>query len=365
MITTDIRLRGINTIENKIKWKEIASIYIGTVIGAGFASGKEILQFFGDYGSKGILGIVLSSILFAIIAAVILLKVYTGKYQSYQDIIFPVLGKKLGVIIELFMLSYLFMSFCIMLAGSGTLFKNQLNMSYDIGLAVMAILALITMMYSVRGISIVNTILIPFLIIVIVIIGLLVVNVEGVNTTYIGPNKPFKYNWLISSILYVSYNILSAVAVLSSLLPIIKNKRSAIAGGVMGGLGLGLLSLFILLPLLILYKDVYQIEIPMIKAASYIGSGGEVIYSVILWIAMFTTAVGNGFGLVSRISVVTKMNFKIVAVILCATTVPFARIGFSNLVNTFYPIFGYIGALFLFLFVFISIYKKIFIRNSR
>lgn len=34
-------------------WVKIASIYIGTVIGAGFASGREIIEFFGIYGLKG------------------------------------------------------------------------------------------------------------------------------------------------------------------------------------------------------------------------------------------------------------------------------------------------------------------------
>lgn len=342
----------------QIEWKSIASIYIGTVIGAGFASGKEVIQFFGQYGLKGLLGILISTILFSALAATILSKVYTGKYKSYKELIFPVLGNKLGLILEIFMLMYLFMSFCIMLAGSGTLFREQLNISYNIGLGVMAVLSLLTMIYSVKGISIVNNLLIPFLLIFIVTIGLLVVTKEGINITYVAPNEPHSYNWFISSILYVSYNILSAVVVLSSLLPIIKNKRSAIKGGVMGGLGLGIMSIFILLPLLILYKDVHTLEIPMIKSATYIGSYGGVLYSIILWSAMFTTAVGNGFGLISRVSDIIKIDFRVVALILCIVTIPFAKLGFSNLVSTIYPIFGYISTLFLTLFIILSTYKR-------
>ncbi len=30
-------------------WIKIASIYVGTVIGAGFASGREIIEFFLEY----------------------------------------------------------------------------------------------------------------------------------------------------------------------------------------------------------------------------------------------------------------------------------------------------------------------------
>ena len=36
----------------------IAGVYVGTIIGAGYASGQEILQFFTGYGWWGIVGTV-------------------------------------------------------------------------------------------------------------------------------------------------------------------------------------------------------------------------------------------------------------------------------------------------------------------
>ncbi|NLY67966.1 MAG: hypothetical protein GX069_10455, partial [Tissierellia bacterium] len=57
-------------------WIKIASVYIGTVIGAGFASGREILEFFGVYGIKGIFGIIVSGLLFSILGSLFLLKIY-------------------------------------------------------------------------------------------------------------------------------------------------------------------------------------------------------------------------------------------------------------------------------------------------
>ena len=57
-------------------WIKIASIYVGTVIGAGFASGREITEFFGVYGIKGTWGIFLSCSLFAFVGSLLLIKVY-------------------------------------------------------------------------------------------------------------------------------------------------------------------------------------------------------------------------------------------------------------------------------------------------
>ena len=40
---------------------KIVFVIIGTVIGAGFASGQEIYLFFFSYGIKGLIGILISS----------------------------------------------------------------------------------------------------------------------------------------------------------------------------------------------------------------------------------------------------------------------------------------------------------------
>ena len=49
-------------------------IYIGTVIGAGFASGREIIEFFGVYGVKGIFGMIISGVLFSLAGSLLLIK---------------------------------------------------------------------------------------------------------------------------------------------------------------------------------------------------------------------------------------------------------------------------------------------------
>ncbi len=55
-------------------WIKIASIYVGTVIGAGFASGREIIDFFGVYGIKGIWGIVIAGLLFSLVGSLLLIE---------------------------------------------------------------------------------------------------------------------------------------------------------------------------------------------------------------------------------------------------------------------------------------------------
>ena len=340
-------------------WRQIASVYIGTVIGAGFASGQEILQFFVNYGYKGIIGAAISTALFMIIATIILLKVHNDKIENYQQLIVPVMGKKISIIVEITMLSYLFIGACIMVAGSGALFEEQFGIPYNIGLIVMAILTLLTVMHSVKGILTANTILIPILLTGIVFISILTLFKQDFNFNSVDVLSVNKSNWFISSIMYVNYNIISAIVVLTSLLSVIKSRKTAIKGGLIGGLGLGVLAVFIIIPLLLLYKDVSNLEIPMLRVAKYAIKNGDVGYSFLIWIAMFTTSVSNSFGFLTRICDIIKINFKLAAIIFCTVIVFVAKMGFSNLVNTFYPLFGYIGSVLIIIFIVVSIYKKI------
>ena len=91
----------------------------------------------------------------------------------------------------------------------------------------------------------------------------------------------------------------------------------------------------------------------MIKIANYMGPWGKGGYSVSLWCAMFTTAIASGFGCVRRVSSIFKYNQNFISLIFCIITIPFAKIGFSGLVSTFYPLFGYIGV-FVLVFIIIS-----------
>ncbi|MDD7183921.1 MAG: hypothetical protein PUH46_09635, partial [Peptostreptococcus porci] len=46
-----------------------AGSYVATIIGSGFATGQEIMQFFSFYGLAGLMGAVVSLIIFAFLGA--------------------------------------------------------------------------------------------------------------------------------------------------------------------------------------------------------------------------------------------------------------------------------------------------------
>ena len=64
---------------------KVVFVIIGTLIGAGFASGQEIYLFFFSYGIKGIIGIIVSSILMGIIIYKTLVIVDTFDVKNYKE----------------------------------------------------------------------------------------------------------------------------------------------------------------------------------------------------------------------------------------------------------------------------------------
>lgn len=106
------------------KYIEIISIactYTGTVIGAGFASGQEILQFFIAYGGIGLAGIIAAGFLFALLGHRLLILAWDIEAASFKDILAHLYGQKLGKLMEMITSLSLFGIFTVMLAGAGTL----------------------------------------------------------------------------------------------------------------------------------------------------------------------------------------------------------------------------------------------------
>lgn len=342
------------------RWKSVfmlASVYIGTIIGAGFASGQEIIQFFARHGSSGIFGIIVIAVLFSLLGVTLLKTTYVKKISSLEEYLFLYFKKRTIIFINVWLIAFLFVSYFIMLAGSGAIFREHFQINQLFGVAFMSVACFVVFLTGVKGIAKANTFLIPFILAIICFIGAYVLYYNNymfsqwtTESMIIIKEHNFKisnYIWFGSAILYVAFNSISAVVVLTSLGTLIEDKTAAIYGGVLGGIGLGTMALMILLSLLIFYTDIIGLEIPMVAVASSLGEGAKKTYSLVLLISMFTTAIANGYGCVLRISNLLKIKEVIISFIICSTSIPMAALGFKRLVSFFYPIFGYLGVIFI------------------
>lgn len=364
----NINVRGGLNLTRKKSIYTLASVYVGTIIGAGFASGQEIIQFFGEFGGKGILGVLVVTILYILLGITILNIVYTKKIRNFEQFAKIYFGRSLYKILNIILLWVLFTSYVVMISGGGAVVYENFDIPYIYGIIGMSLATFIVFIFGVKGIANANKIIVPFLVFIILWVGFnIIYKNEAIFSNFhasyfiddsILSNKNMvksfiiqvitELKWLFSAVTYFAHNTIGSTVVMCSLGPLIYDKRSAKLGGMLGGIILGILGLIILLSLLILHSNIIGLEVPMVTVAGNLGKVWRVLYSLVLLLAMFTTAIANGYGCISGLSSLIRVNKKIISILICIISIPLARLGFKNLVTYMYPLFGYIGMILIF-----------------
>ena len=352
-------------IKNIIK---IASIYIATIIGAGFASGQEIVQFFSKYQNGGFYGIVLAGILFSFIGYVVLDKVYIERIKDFDELIFPSVGWVVGWLIEIAVTLFMLSVFCIMIAGAGNIFLEKLNIPYNLGVLFMAGLCMLIILTEMKGIVFLSSFISPILIIGLITIGAYIIITKNsfvfnVSGDFTNPRS----NWFFSALLYVGYNSIIAIVVMSGLLPHLKTRKTAVLGGIFGGAILCFIAIILNFIMFQIHPDSLFEEIPILSITQKYGNFLNILYACILFLAMLVSAVTSGYCFINRVHEKSGLNKKIITILICIIIAPLSKLGFSNLISKIYPIFGYIG-LFIVLVILIQsikVKKKPKLKNSK
>lgn len=149
-------------------------------------------------------------------------------------------------------------------------------------------------------------------------------------------------NWIITSILYASYNCVLLIPVLISIKELIKNSKNIKYISVIVSSIIIILLIIIFLFLINVDIDIKQLQMPAVYAISKIWPGIKKIYGGIILISIFTTAISLGISFLKNVSN-NKKSFDVVSGLMCITAVLFSGIGFASLVNLMYPILGVFG----------------------
>lgn len=322
---------------------QIASVYVGTVIGAGFASGQEMIQFFTRFKGLGVVGLIVAGVLYSVIGAIILEIVQQKQFTSYDGLIKDVMGEKLGGLLKWTVVAFLFVCFSAMIAGAGAILKQQLGLSRGVGSTIMVLCCVMTFTTGSKGFVRMNTLLVPILCIGGILLGIYVMSTKTISVLAIQSIKQISDQWFVSTLLYVAYNILAVTVVLASLGHTLKSKKIARWGGIVGGGVLGVLGLAIGGMTLLYYDMIYALEIPMLGVLLNYPKLMQYLYTLVLVLAMYTTAIANGYGVVENIYEATKWQKGWIIAGVCIFGMLGANMGFSTIVAYVFPIFGYIG----------------------
>lgn len=322
-----------------------AAVYTGIIMGAGFASGQELVAFFAGHGYAGILGVVLSSAILGLTGWAVMDICVRHKVKSSNEFSKLVFGKYLSKIIEAIVFIFVTVLFCTMLAGAGAAAKQSGLTSFSVGAAFMALCCFVTFLFDLKGIIGISVVLSPIMVIGSVFLGIYTLIFRNVPPS--GGDIPvfnaFFSGWAFSAALYASYNIITAVSVLAGMSGTVNTPKTARSAGIIGGLCVCAIGIAFTLPLIINLQYVQMLEIPMLEIVNNHGSILYGLYLFVLFAAIFTTAVANGFILIDKLSGMLKIP-RFCVKLLCSLAAFFiAHVGFSNFVGRVYPLFGYVG----------------------
>lgn len=316
----------------------IASVYIGLIIGAGFASGREIYQYFCIPSQADYTGIILAATCFGLLAYIIMSLAKSQTASTFDGFIEET-APKLAPAIKAFMSAYMFCGFFVMLSASGTLFEETLSLPFGLGVFALAAVCFCVFSFDLKGIVAINNIMVP-----VMVIGMILLCVTSVLCGI--PAFSFfdrlKSNPLACALCYVSYNTISAGAVL---VPLARNaeKSSLKKAALVSSAVLWLLIFLVWLTLNTNFDIFHSVQMPLLDLAAFHGKLYQTLYSVVLFMALCTTAISHGFGILSKLSFKKSSDRILASAILCLCAMPFAKFGFSTLIAKLYSAFGFIG----------------------
>lgn len=336
---------------NKQSW-QIAAAYMSVVVGGGFASGQEVLQFFTGYGMAGVIGTLVSAALFAFLGMQIARMSSSMQANSHKKVLYTLFGTRAGFVMDVVLSFFLFGVGVVMLAGSGSIFAQQYAWPPLVGGVFMTVLVIATLCLNVRGIIRLISIIMPILLLLILAIttySIFTSNVANDTLNEVAKEIPtISSDWPVSSwffgaVLYASFNIAVGFPMLAVIGGMTRSQKTAASGGAMGGLGLGLLIFLLNIGLFANIDTLIGVEMPTLGLASNISPVLAVIMSVTLICMIYSTAVGMFFAFSTRFATPGTKGFKWLSAFFAVVGLGLSQLGFSKLIGTVYPMLGIVG----------------------
>lgn len=329
----------------------VAGTFVGTVVGAGFASGQETLQFFTAFGPRGLAGLVLATALFVGFGVRMLQVGRQLGATSHRPLVRHALGPRFAPVVDWLLTLFLLATAAAMAAGAAATLAEQFGLSRWLGAGLMATVSAVTVLTGIKGVVTAIAFVAPLLIASILGISAYSLSVGGGLTaavTWAGmPSLAPIPAWWMAAGLYVAYNMLLSAPVLAPLGTEAADEGVVRRGGIVGGVALGLGAAAIHLAIAARMPGAAQFDIPMLYTAGTLPVWVPVAYSVLLLSEVYTTAVAMLFGFASRIDESGGKRFQLAVLFGGFVALLGGQFSFAEVVGTLYPFIGVVGVVIL------------------
>ncbi|MDO5733563.1 MAG: hypothetical protein Q4P08_00240 [Eubacteriales bacterium] len=334
-----------------------AGAFIALLIGSGFATGQEIMQYFAAWGFWGMAGAVVCFALLAYVGVVFISCGYHREFEKPNDIYKYFCGPYLGTFYDYFSILFIYMSYIVMVGGASATGAQHYHWPNWLGGALLAGLAMLTVVFGLKRIVDVIGKIGPAIVVlsIIVAVGALWIHRGGISTadSYVkalraaGEIKVASTNWLLAVGSYVGFCMLWLAAFLGQVGRGARSHRDGRAGAILGAGGFSLAVILMSLAILFAMPSIEGLnhsQIPNLILAGEIAPWLANVFSVVILLGIYTTAVPLLWNVIARFAEDRTKKFTIITAVLGVIG---AVIGifleFDVLVNYVYVLNGYVG----------------------
>ena len=333
---------------NKKTVLRIMGAYISWVMGSGFATGQELLQFFTSYGYYSFIMIAINLVGFLVIGPAILEAGFRHKDDPKFLQTEYFCGKKLGKIYTWFISLSMFTGMIILISGAGATLHEYYGIHHYVGALLLVLATYIAYVVGFQRFVKVVSFIGPLIISFTIFVGLVTVlrdhgGLANVNdyTEVMAARQPTRFWWL-SAILYISYNLTGGSMYYAAVGTTAATRKEAGWGASLGSVVLMLAILLMNTAMLTDIGNTGVLDIPTLYLARKISYALGAVFSITLVCGIFSTCSAMMWTVSERFVVQGTRKSYIFAAVLGITTFLLGLLPFADLVSIIYPYLGYI-----------------------
>ncbi|NYZ62012.1 YkvI family membrane protein [Luteimonas deserti] len=325
----------------------IGMAFIGLIVGAGFASGQEMLQFFVAFGLMGIVGAFIASVIMILIGVASLQLGSHVQAKEHTAVFRRVSHPALAWFLDAATITTLFAIGFVMFAGGGANMSQQFGWPVWVGAVLTLLAVLVAGMFDVDKVSRLIGLITPF--IVLFLLGasgwtLLTAPYNVVALDLAAGNVQTSLpNWWVGALNYVGLCAITGVSMTIVIGGSMLDSRTAGLAGLIGG-SMYLLLLMLAVCALFLRVDVIGGDaLPMLTLVNELDPRLGAAMSAVIFGMIFNTALGMFYALGKRLTRARPERFRQVYVASVLVGFGLSFVGFRALVSFVYPVLGYMG----------------------
>ena len=242
----------------------VASVWFGTHVGGGFASGNQVIQYFSQYGITAAIYPLIAMGILAVVIGIMTRFAKLNGYNNYKDTYRALYPKPwMEIFFEIFYIVIIVAGVASAVSGAGNVLTNFLGLEYVGSVKIIAnlIIVVILIILTIFGVKLViaaSTILSIGIIVttIIMVITGLAADVDGIAKSFLDSgaiteladytHEPATALWR-GVFIYLSFQCVSIAPMISASeeMSVKGMKRASILGGIMNGVALALSGLML------------------------------------------------------------------------------------------------------------------------